>query len=657
MFERIKSAIFESPASREIELSDTSVQVRGGALAGIAASRDRFLRGFDLTSNGSGAVRLANPYPQHVSVFRCVNLIATAVSTIPYKLRNGEKDVLSGPVFSKVAQPNELMNWSDLLLRFITDLLVDGNAFLLWDGEDLYPLPPSLMSPVMEKGSYVNIHHWEKSNGSGQKPDSIDPASVIHMGYAPSMNNYIMGIGPLVSAKIVVDADYASMWNNLTTLNGGGLPAGILKFVGKGMLTETMRNDIRETWRRTFGGPNAGSRLAVINQDWSWMPTGATNAELESTKHRDWNLSDICRAFNVPKLYLFEQERGAVGDATIKVHQKMFYYNCIIPITRRLEAKLNKQLMPLLGGRNIVGRFDFEEVEALRGDFSEKVKTAQILVKMGFSPNSVNKNLGLGQEDMPWGDDFLAPINLVPAQDIVDHEVVLPSGSDGKIGGIGSDQIDNAKDTAPPTKASATHWETLSTPVENLIDEASGRSRRALSKDRTRILSGDSDGFDGPALIEKLMPYIVKSFVHGYKTVDLNQDEALRLGAVYGNSRYEEIAAFTIALSGLLRIDLTETDKDRVLRNLLNRIIRKINDLCTAEIYSAYNHARYAAIRATNYSEAIWVAAPEARCDDSSNHGHVRILGEQFPTGHRYPGDRKAIVAVDCDCIICPKLS
>lgn len=661
MFERIKRVI----GSATTQVIDSSVE-RKTDVGPVA----RFLRGFDMQSGNQ--TQLSNPYYQHVSVFRCINLIASTVANVPFKLYSGDKEVKSGKEFNLINNPNDVMDWNDLILQLITELLVGGNGYMIidYDGTTpsrLLPIPWYLMNPVMVAGDEFKILHWERSNGPSRKPTLYAPEDVINIAYAPSTSSRVIGIGPLVAAKIVAEADYAAMMNNLSTLNGGGLPAGILKFIGAGRLTEEMRNEIADSWRNTFNGPKSGSRLAVINQDWSWQATGATNAEMETTSSREWNLADICRAFNIPKLYLFEQERGAVGDATIRTHQKMFYYNNIIPLTRRLERRLNNRLIFKMN-KNLIGKFDFEEVEALREDFNKKVETAQVLIRMGFSPNSVNHIMGLGMDDMPWGDDFLAPMNLVPAQDIVDHEVVAPGGND-KIAGIGSDQMGPAEKTPPvkkvppkqdPAKKAATLqyvecWDSSTGLVDDLYDLCKNKAQRLLSLDRTKIIAGHATSFNASVLADGILPFTVRAYVSGYLSV-VNQDEIAvrKLAAVYADSRYNDIVLFSESLSELLKIKNWDMDEGKHKRKLINRIIRKIGDLCKTEVFRAFNSGRYVAMSDSRVERGVWIGSPSTECPDSCNHGDIRTIGDTYSTGHRYPGDDSMIATVGCDCIICP---
>ena len=653
MFERFKRII-----------SSTPVETRSTNVGFIARARERFINGQDMDSS-PGMMRLSSPYSQHVSIFRVINLIATSVSDIPFRINDDDVSTSKNKSFNILRNPNETMNWNDLILYFVTDYLVGGNGFIIMESEGstltrLLPIPAALMTAVVNPNDEFDIIRWEKSNGPDKPPTIYDPADVIHLPYAPSPVNRIMGIGPMGPVKVVADADYAAMWNNFSLLNGGGLPVGILKFVGPGRLTEEMKDEVRDSWRRLFGSPRSSSRMAVVNQDWQWQATGATKDELEFTANREWNVSDICRAFNVPKLYLFEQERGAVGDSTIKTHQKMFYYNNIIPLCRRIEDRFNQRLLPRIG-RGIMGTFDFEYVEALREDFNKKVETAHILVKMGFSPNSVNRSMHLNQEDMPWGDDSLAPVNMVPAQDIVDHAVVLPKGESGdKPSGIGSDAVDTA---AEPTKEAAsfkpsTHqeqWDDSYSLIEEIEERCSGQTRRALSLERTQIVSGQSTSIDGHVISNSMMKFLIRSYVSGYSSVILEENPAIyKNAAVYANGRYDDILLLCDSFSELLKNKPIDDSDNRHERSTLNRIIRKINELCRPEIFKAFNTGRYMAMTDVGSSQCVWVASPETRCRDASNHGDKRAIGEPFGTGHRYPGDSSLPATAGCDCVICP---
>ena len=650
MFERFKRII-----NRE------DVETRSTNVGFISRARERFINGQDVDSS-PGTMRLSNPYAQHVSIFRAINLIATSVSDVPFKINDEDVTVTKSKLLQVLRNPNEVMTWNNLILTFVTDLLVGGNGFIILDTDAndkitrLLPMPAALMNPIMNPDDEFDVIRWEKSNGPEKEPSRYHPDDVIHIPYAPSSVHRVLGIGPMGPIKVIADADYAAMWNNYSLLNGGGLPVGILKFVGPGRLTEEMKEEVRDSWRRLFGSPRSSSRMAVINQDWSWQATGATKDELEFTANREWNLADIARAFNVPKFYLFEQDKGAVGDSTIKTYQKMFYYNNIIPLARRIEDRLNQKLLPRISN-SLSGHFDFEYVEALREDFNKKVETGYTLVKMGFAPNSVNKSLKLNQEDMPWGDDSLAPVNMVPTQDIVDHKVVLPKGQDGeKPKGIGSENVDTAEQEQ--NKEVATNnlydkWESSYLLFEEIEDRCAGQTRRALSLERTKIVSGKSESIDGHSIANNMMKFLIRSYVIGYNSVNTQEESAVyKNAAVYANSRYDDVLLLCDSFSELLKNKPIDDSDNQYERSTLNRIIRKINEVCRPEIFKAFNTGKYNAMVELGSCQCVWVASPETRCRDASNHGDKRSIGEPFNTGHRYPGDNSLPPTVECDCII-----
>lgn len=661
MFERVKNALNPFQTSNVIE-----TQSRSTSIGFIAKARERYLNGQDVDYT-PGVARLSSPYPQHVSIFRCVNLISSTMSDLPLIVKDGDIIVSKDKSLRVLKEPNDIMNWTELMLTFVTDLLVYGNTFIFieQDGNKvsrLLPIPGNLMKPITNPYDDYTIVKWEKSNGPEKDPTFYDPEDIIHLSYAPSPFSRIMGVGPMYPIKIVADADYAALSNNFSLLNGGGLPVGILKFVGKGRLTEDMKEEVRDNWKRLFGSPRSSSRMAVVNQDWQWQPTGATKEELEFTANREWNLSDICRAFNIPKLYLFEQERGAVGDATIRTHQKMFYYNNIIPLARRIEERLNSRLVNRLA-KGITVHFDFENVEPLREDFNKKVDTGYTLVKMGFSVNSVNRGLELGMEDMPWGDDSFVPMNMAPAQDIVDHNVQLPKQD--KIEGLGSDQISQSKEDTKNIdqsnqdksgRALSDIWDSAYFMIEGIEDRCSAKTRRLLSFDRTRILFKDSNEISSEAIAEGIMPFLVKAYVSGYKSInDLDETELYKRAALYSNTRHEDIVMLCNSLSELLKKKPIDETTDRYLRSVLNRIIHKIDELCRPEIFRAFNTGRFNGMADSKHSTCVWVASPDTRCRDASNHGDKRAIGEPFKSGHRYPGDASETATAGCDCIICPE--
>lgn len=438
----------------------------------------RFLRGDDITQPLDISVQ--DPYSQSIAVYRCANIVASAAARIPYVVKSGSRVVNTGEAVNRINKPNNLMTWSEFLSDVIVSLQLYGNAMILIDDDDstktpraLLPIPPSMIRPIRGAKLY-QLDGWEIF-ASGKTTARFSVDDIIHIKYAPHPVDRVLGIGPMEVARLIIDTDYAASLYNKSMLRSGGLPAGLLRYTGPGKISEEMKEEVRQAWARTYGGANSGSRVAVVNSDWTWQQMSSTVRDMDFVNGRAWNLRDIARAFNVPLIYLNELEKTGMGEAGVTLYRRLFYEENIVPLCNKLGQAFNEKLWSKRY-KNTRVNYDFSNVEALREDFNRKLDAAKILFNIGFSPNSINSRLELGMEEMPWGDSALVPVNMVPWMDVVNHDVHLPAA---KMEGIGSESVVAEEPTSVSTQSSV---------VPKLSRAINDKFGNSLTKLRGKIL-------------------------------------------------------------------------------------------------------------------------------------------------------------------------
>ena len=218
----------------------------------------------------------------------------------------------------------------------------------------------------------------------------------------------------------------------------------------------------------------------------------------------------------------------------------------------------------------------------------------------------------------------------IAAQDIVEHQVVLPhvdtdnkDSVEVKVEDSG-DGLDQDQEAAIYDMASE-NWGRLTSGPKHLSKKCNNKLRRRLLGLRSKILNGvegNSVSFEkiGKAiessdLAEDIMPFIVSSYVDGAKSavgdiVDMgipdggfNGEQAERvmdLAVSYCNERHEELSAIVedigIVIAEDLRVGIKIGEngselKDRI-RKIFNVAIRKSSDLAELEVFDGFNSAR-----------------------------------------------------------------
>lgn len=593
----------------------------------------RFLRGEDIYTVDSD-VRLADAYKQSIAVFRGVNVIGTSLAQIPYVLKDGKRKLQRGPIVDLVAQPNDQMTWFEFILTINCQLCMEGNAFILIDEPNsmdipraLLPIPPRMLKPRRGKNLY-SLLGWEMKSANRNDPVFFGTDQIIHLQYAPDPNDPIIGIGPLQPASITVESDYAASLYNRAMLKSGGLPAGMLRYEGPGRLSEEMKEEVADSWRRTYGGVRSGRRVAVVNKEWKWQQMSASARDMEFSGARVWNLKDIARALNVPMMYLNELESTGLGEAGIALYRRLLYEQNIIPLSKQIETALNNGLWSKISKR-LRGGFDMSNVEALREDFNKKVEAGEKLYKIGFSINSINKRLELGMDDEPWGDDWFLPINMVPAIDVLNHSVQLPS-RDSNVSDGGTTTKELTKESWAPEE-NQEMFITNQNVISTLSSRCIGRVRKRMMKIRSFLME-EIAGDDDPQLDRNwfdLSSYFRPFLIESFRLAGGEPSEA----ESYADERMQYISKYDDGLFSILSSVGSKDDRAVTCRHILNKVMSQIDNICSAEISRAFNFSRISSYRKLGIDRVRLIGA----CNHASDVS-ISELGE-------YPG---------CGCVISP---
>lgn len=643
-----------------------------------AALVQAFLRGDDLPFQGQGVFDhgIQDPYNQNIAVFRCINIIASSLSRVPMRLMRRDKEVRNGKVYNLLNTPNSVQNRIEFVNMMLTQLHLSGNSFIYVDDRNsdgiprsLMLLPPSSVVPIKGASMY-DLEGWRVKTKGTEHVD-VKKGDVVHLKYAADPEDPVMGVGPTNIARLAVDTDFAAAVYNRSVMKNGGLPSGILSYKGPGKLTEEMKEEIRQSWYRTYGSPRASSRLAVTNSDWTFQPTGTSQKEMEFLEARRWNLVDIARAFNVPVMYLNDDSSGSLSEASITIQRRMFYEENLIPLARKIEAVITSEFLSNIDNMLRL-EFDFSNIAALQVDYNDRVKAAEDLHRIGFSINQINDRLDLGLKDEPWGDEHLVPVNMVPAQDVVDHAVQLPSGESEAL-------VDSPAEEISGNATASLRWAISSRGSQQIEKKFTNKMRRLFLEHRSLVLKSlprnEADvalrNIDASDFAESLIPYLISSYSEGNAEACVESREGEALSAEEGSSaisrateycsrRYESLISLCEESKDLVGQDIStgtslgESDEEiqQRVRQTYNIIIGRSKIVARTEVFGANNVARYNFFEQENSVRNLeWLSG------DCKNHNHSRanaVIGEPFDTGLLYPGQNGESESqnIGCTCIV-----
>lgn len=303
----------------------------------------------------------------------CVNKIAEAVSTIPFKLYRIDKDGRLEEIKDD-KRPG--------LLNDDTGDTLDGVQFKRAMARDY----------LLGKGGYAYI------NRLGQGVESVHYVKENELSFVyntdPIFKDYdIMVQGttykPFEFLKIlrntedgrsgksivsenseVISVVYHSLKYEKSLVKTGGNKKGFIKSPKK-LATEAI-NALKKAWRRLY--QNNTENVVILNEGLEFQEASNTSVEMQLNENKKTNSDEICKLFGMPPAMV-------TGKAT-EQDRADFVQFCLNPILKEFECALNRDL--LLEKEKGTCFFAADTSELTKGDIEKRYKAYETASRNGF---------------------------------------------------------------------------------------------------------------------------------------------------------------------------------------------------------------------------------------------------------------------------------
>ena len=361
------------------------------------------------------------PYSQSVWVYATIKSIAMNISRTPFVAYQGkygeaeEKEVIEWPEEYKVfSRPNPFMSMEMLIEAVSTYLDLRGEAFLILEGrnnvsempKEIWTFDPLRFDPIfVDKGK--TLIGW-KYVGLEDVPFALH--EIVHIKYFNPYDDY-RGISPLIAGQMSVDQEYFANQYNKAFFKEGAPTGGFIE-VEEG-LTEIQYNRLLHQQEDRHKGASKAHRLGILEGGAKFVEARISQKDMDFLESKKMNRTEIFATFkaNPVAMGIYEDIKSYEG---VKEARKSFWQECIIPRQELIVNTLWWSLFSKIGSGQIWGEFDRSGIEALQEDFDKKLAAAERMASMGWPINAINKKLGLGMEDVPWGDVTWKPFGMMP---------------------------------------------------------------------------------------------------------------------------------------------------------------------------------------------------------------------------------------------------
>ncbi len=349
-------------------------------------------------------------YHKNVIVYRCVNVIARAIASVPWLLYERKDDgsdheVYHHPLLDLLTQPSSTQAGSAFVENVVSYLLLSGNAYIeavmnsVDQPVELYSLRPDRMAVVPGAGGEIEAYEYRVGGQTKRVNVMLSvPSPILHLKLFHPLNDYY-GLSPLEAAASSIDQHNEVGGHNLSLLQNGGRPTGAL-MIKEQNLTPDQRESLRDDLHQLYqGGGNAG-KIMILEGDFEWKEMGLSPKDLDFIEGKNVSAREISQAFGVPSILV-----GIMGDATYANYKEArlhLWEDTVLPLLEFIAGELGGWLCQWFGKDLKLG-YDTDAIPALahkREAHWEKIVKASFLTinekrqEVGYPPLDGGDRLG-----------------------------------------------------------------------------------------------------------------------------------------------------------------------------------------------------------------------------------------------------------------------
>lgn len=336
--------------------------------------------GSDLYMENSAGVNVNNKTAfEIVAFFSAVSLISDSISTLPvdsFIRQDGIRRPFR-PRPAWVDQPDVDLTRQGHYGQVLVSLLIDGNAFVRVfrdnQGEivNLVALDPSTVE-VKRNGLGRKIFNVTGEDKSLSSEEILHIVDVIE----PGALRGISRVSKLGDALGVASAlqQYAARF-----FGQGATTQGVIEYPGP--LTAEQAKQLQQGFDSRHSGFRKAHKTGILSGGAKYVSTQVDNDSAQFLESRRFAVEEIARLYNIPLSLMGIP--GTQSYASVEQNQIQFVTNTLRPYVEKLEWAYSK-LLP------IEAFIKFNTNALQRGDFNSRVSAYSVLTQMGaYSVNEV----------------------------------------------------------------------------------------------------------------------------------------------------------------------------------------------------------------------------------------------------------------------------
>ncbi|RSK77896.1 phage portal protein [Pandoraea apista] len=325
-----------------------AVASSGGTL--VSLTDGSFFSRFFGSPSASGSVVSTDSALRVATVWRCVNLIASAIATLPINVYQ-DNAAGGGRVIAKDhplqfllhSEPNNEQTAVEFFEFIMLSLLLAGNAYVWkqWNSGvgssrrilNLIPLVPLRVSVSRQLDNSLNYSYVDFN---GNVYNGLTKDDILHI-KGPSLDG-MMGLSPLSYAREVIGTSIAANAAGAMVFKNGLKASGVLQ--SDQILTPKQRDDLR-SHMQSFGGANAGG-VITLEAGFKYQQITMSPADAQLLESQKFNVEEICRWFGVPPHMAGSTSNSTSWGSGLEQQTLGFLTYCLRPWIARIEDAIKR---------------------------------------------------------------------------------------------------------------------------------------------------------------------------------------------------------------------------------------------------------------------------------------------------------------------------
>lgn len=280
---------------------------------------------------------LSQAYREVEYVNRAVNMFVDSCAEITYDVKEKYTGMVTPASGIRSAtlqrllntQPNPFMDISMFKRLVFMDLIMEGAAFIYWDGAGMYPLPACNMEVKLDSKRFINKFVF---NGT----DEYKPDQIIFIKDNAYYNNAVFTSG---FSRLASSLDSIKRLRKLSTFKekfyDNGAVLGLVIETDQ-LLSKRHKERYEEETSIRYNPSTGKSNILVLDGGFKAKSVSNTSFKDMGTKEDQDDLRvSIATAMGIPPI-LF----NSGNNANIKPNLELFYSMTVMPALRKVEAAL-----------------------------------------------------------------------------------------------------------------------------------------------------------------------------------------------------------------------------------------------------------------------------------------------------------------------------